>query len=398
MARFSFSSILKSFIDLDIASHFRSSHSKFAIHIRFYQLTTTMIYNQVRSPSRNGSDGMQRVNLNRSRFEQARFASSQGANASGSSSFPPTALETLHTAIRTSAASSATNSNSSLSSSQRPSTQWNHEAVWRRCATVPPPASGANWYRVIDGRVSPATALNVFLPGNQSLSDYQRKTIWKIAANWVCLDPNNRSKSEDVVANELASLWDQGHFLAIGAREHSAGYGGRMRPEHVKKILQAAGRDILESQFQLSQLQARQQTLQRSMPPSRYAQPVNPSVFASICPAPTPLPAPPRFAQQMDPSSRSAARAPNLPPLPPQPTAKPPTPKRVKVERRIRVVKGMSTASIEALNHEDIRQALLKLNRSSSNKRKRTLEVRLAKALTEQSDGFEMTFTRPCFI
>jgi hypothetical protein len=157
MARFSFSSILKSFIDLDIASHFRSSHSKFAIRRRFYQLTTTM-YNKVRSPSRNGSDGMQRVNLNRSRFEQARFASSQGANASGSSSFPPTAPETLHTAIRASASLSATKSNSSSSSSHIPPTHWNNEAVWRRRATVPPPASGTNWYQLVPSYRWPSVA------------------------------------------------------------------------------------------------------------------------------------------------------------------------------------------------------------------------------------------------
>jgi hypothetical protein len=327
---------------------------------------------------------MHRVHLNRSRFEQARSA------IGGSSFFPrPAAVPVTPS---TAAASNATNSSSSPGSNSQPP-HWNNEVIWRRCATTPS-ATGTYWYRMVDGSVSPATALNVYLPENQSLSENQRKTFWKIAADWICLDPNNRSKSEDVVASELASLWDQGHFLSIGAMEHSGGYGGRMSPQHVKKILQATGNDILEAQFQFSQLQARQRTLQRSMPPSRYARPVNPSVFASLCPAPTPLPAPPMY-----PSSRFAPRVPTLPPPPsqPKPTAKPPPPKRMKQERRIRVVKGMTTASIEALNHEDIRQALLKLNRSSSNKRKKTLEVRLAKALKEQSDGFEMTFTRPCF-
>lgn len=58
----------------------------------------------------------------------------------------------------------------------------------------------------------------------------------------------------------------------------------------------------------------------------------------------------------------------------------------------------MSTVSIEALHLEDIRQALLKLNRASSNKRKGVLAARLAGVLEEQSDGFELTFTRTYFI
>jgi hypothetical protein len=55
----------------------------------------------------------------------------------------------------------------------------------------------------------------------------------------------------------------------------------------------------------------------------------------------------------------------------------------------------MSTASsIKALHHEDIRQALLKLNKSSSEKKQEVLEARLEdEALKEQSDGFDVECT-----
>jgi hypothetical protein len=108
--------------------------------------------------------------------------------------------------------------------------------------------------------------------------------------------------------------------LAIGSGE-PAGYGGLIRAQHAKKLLFQAGSSILESRFQ-------------SQPP----------LLAS------------------------ATMPPPLPPLHPQPTAEPPPQKKQKQERQVHVYKGMPTALIKEMQHEDIRQALLKLNKPSSRK------------------------------
>jgi hypothetical protein len=103
------------------------------------------------------------------------------------------------------------------------------------------------------------------------------------------------------------------------------------------------------------------------MPPLRSAQPVNRSVVASAIPIPPPAPRKPF----------------TLPPLHPQPTAKRP-PKKQKLERKVVVFKGMSTAVImEDLTKEDIRQALFRLNKASSKNSKEVMADLLTKGTSE---------------
>ena len=76
-----------------------------------------------------------------------------------------------------------------------------------------------------------------------------------------------------------------------------------------------------------------------------------------------------------------------------QPAAKLPRPKRKKYERRVSVHKGMSVDSVKVLINEDIRQALAKLGKPSSRKKKEISESLLYETLKEQVDGFKMDFT-----
>jgi hypothetical protein len=221
------------------------------------------MYSQL-SPNRNGSTNTG-VNSNPSRSEQAESAAGEGANASKSSSSPPSAPEAPNTATAT--ASSATNSSPS---SSQPSTHLNNETLGRR-GDAELPATSTNWNRVIGYRVSPATELNTYLPDNESISS---KIFWKIVADWYWDHHNSSSRSEeDVVTQQVAALWDQGHLLAIGSSENSGGYGSHGGTA-CKKRMRAAGRNVLESQ-----LPAQQRTFQPSMPPPHSTQPVNLSVI-----------------------------------------------------------------------------------------------------------------------
>lgn len=133
-------------------------------------------------------------------------------------------------------------------------------------------------------------------------------------------------------------------FSTIGSGENTGGYGGLLRTEHVKQLLQAAGQTVLAAQLQLHQQMTQQTTVSR----------------------PLPLPARSNSAQLV--------------------------PKRRKVTT-VWVYKGMTQVEINRLTLVEIKKALMVLNESSSGKRnKAELELRLYTVLQQKEDGFRAAF------
>jgi hypothetical protein len=152
--------------------------------------------------------------------------------------------------------------------------------------------------------------------------------------------------------------------------ECKAGFGGLIMPEHVKKLFEENGLDMLKFQYQQVQQEQRHQ-----LPPLHFAQRVD---TASILPPSSGIiPTPPM----------------RLLPLHLQPTAELPPPKKTKEERPVHVFKGMSAGMIKDLYKQDIIEVLRYLNKPSSTKSKGDLEAVLARALEEKEGEFDYEFT-----
>jgi hypothetical protein len=122
-----------------------------------------------------------------------------------------------------------------------------------------------------------ATALNVYLPDNVPLSEFQHETFWRIAIGWETVQGNRLgTRGMDRQVQEVADLWKHGHLQMIGQNMNLAGYGGLSRTQHAKKLLLASGMPVLHSQMQ-SQAPFQGMT---PMPPLHSIQHINNSAAA----------------------------------------------------------------------------------------------------------------------
>jgi hypothetical protein len=210
-------------------------------------------------------------------------------------------------------------------------------------------AAAGTCTRILGGQMPTASALNTYLASDVPLSDSQRACFWRVVADW--RQHAQAPVGIDRMAKQVATSWEQGHLRALGLGENTGGYGGLLRTEHVKTLLQAAGQSMLAAQ------------LRPQHQPRMLRQP------------------PPVPRQQPAPASSNFTIA----------TAQPA--KKRNVTTIVHVYKGMTQIEINRLTLVEIKKALAAINEPSSGKHNKSeLESRLFSVIQGKEDGFKASF------